>query len=256
MRTFEIILTLTAHSFREQWKNRFFQLILIFGGVIIYAELILGAMAQEQEARVLTDFGLALIEMVGLAAVILGCATTLLKEIETKTIYLILYRPVPRNAYIAGKLAGLLLSVGAAIACMGAIHAGLLLVKGLVIPGFYGQALLLIWLKIIIIGALSMFISLFTTSALSSVVIASIFWTLGHFLHEVGFLLERTKTFAGYFIKPLLYLVPNMQIFNLRDRWDLSSPLVPGWPSIVAYTILYAGACVLVSMRLFRKKEF
>ena len=256
MKTFSTLITLMLHVFREQWKNRFFQLILIFTGMMLYAALLLGAMADEQESKILIDFGLGFIELAGLAAIIFGCAATTLKDMESKTIYLVLSRPVPKYVYILGKLFGLFLTVGAAIICMGFLHTIVLCSRGFSMPQFYFKILFLSWLKIVLIGSFAMAVSLFSTSILSTVVISSISWTLGHFLAEARFVLEKTQSAATLIITPLLYVVPNLQLYNLKDRWELASQSGPGWPVLIAYTLLYGTACALLSILLFRKKEF
>lgn len=246
--------TIALQVFREQWKNRFFQLILLFGGLVIYAALLLGAMAVEQEQRVLMDFGLGLIDFVGLAAVVFGCATALLRDMETKTIYLILSRPVPRAAYLAGKYLGIMLTVAAAIAAMGAVHYSLLALKGLT-PGWsYAGCLFAAWLKTLVMGGLTVLVSLVSTSLLSSVVIAVVFWTLGHFLPEVNFLAQKSGGLAGLVLKPFLYIVPNMSLFAVNET--ASALVVSGWHKLAGYAVLYAAVCMSVALALFRKKEF
>lgn len=250
-----MLFTFLSHTFYEQWKNRFFQLVLIFAGVILYAAILLGVMADEQEARVLTDFGLGLIELVGLAAIIFGCAAAILSDMESKTIYLVLSRPVPRPVYLMGKLFGLFLTVGTVMACMGLLHIALLYTRGFSPPQFYCKILFLSWVKTILTGSLALFVSLFSTSILSTVVISFIFWTLGHFLAEARFLLEKTQNAAVAFVKPLLYIVPNLQLYNLKDRWDIAAS-GPDWPVVIVYALMYSTACALASVWLFRKKEF
>lgn len=248
--------TIAFQVFREQWKNRFFQLVILFGGIIIYAALLLGAMAVEQEQRVLMNFGLGLIDFVGLAAVVFGCASAILLDMETKTIYLILSRPVPRAAYLAGKYAGIMLTVAAAIAAMGALHYALLLLKGFN-PGWsYCGYLFAAWLKTLIIGGLTILVSLISTSLLSAVVIAVIFWTLGHFLAEVRFLATKLGGAAGAFLKPFLYIVPNMSLFALQDINAAPESAFAGWPALCGYAALYSLVCVFLAFALFRRKEF
>ncbi|MFA6582983.1 MAG: ABC transporter permease subunit [Elusimicrobiaceae bacterium] len=242
--------------FREQWKNRFFQLIIIFGGLIIYAALLLGAMAVEQEERVLTDFGLGLIDFVGLAAVVFGCATAILRDIETKTIYLILSRPVPRWSYLCGKYAGIMLTVAAAIAAMGAVHCSLLLLKGFRPGGVYFACLGAAWLKTCLMGGLTVLVSLISTSLLSSVVISVVFWTLGHFLAEVRFIADHMGGVAGLLLKPFLYLVPNMAVFDMKDALSAVPPVHAGAGAVLGYCALYVSVCMAYSIWLFRKKEF
>lgn len=256
MNNLRVLSIIAVHTFREQWKNRFFQLILIFGAFMIYAALLVGAMAQEQEGRVLLNFGLGLIELVGLAAVMFGCASAVLKDMETKTIYLLLSRPLPRWVYLLGKYAGITLSVAAAIAAMGAVHATLLLLKG-VSPGhYYVQMLLSSCCKTMIAGALAVLVSLISTSVLSAVIITSVFWTLGHFLKEIRFVASQFGGAAGAVSKLLFFAVPNMQVFSLNDWVNTSSRVFAGWPAMISYVVIYCGACMALSVWFFRRREF
>jgi len=56
-------------------------------------------------------------------------------------------------------------------------------------------------------------------------------------------------------LKPVLYLAPNMQLYNLKDRWDVVSA-GSSWGILFVYALLYCGACMSISVWLFRKKEF
>ncbi|MCX5783320.1 MAG: hypothetical protein NTW04_02605, partial [Elusimicrobia bacterium] len=79
MKNLRVATTLAVEVCKEQWKNKFFQLIIIFCGVMIYGSLLLGAMAVEQEGRVLFNFGLGFIEFAAAAAVVFGCSSSVIK---------------------------------------------------------------------------------------------------------------------------------------------------------------------------------
>ena len=108
-----------AHVFSDQWRDRYFQLVLLFGGGLIYGSLLLGQLAVEQEGRVLFNSGALLIELAALGALLYGCASTILRDMEAKTIYLLLSRPVPRWVYIAGTYSGLGAAAGRGCAVHG-----------------------------------------------------------------------------------------------------------------------------------------
>ena len=109
---------LALNSWRENLRSRFFLLMMIFSVVFLYISMLFGLLAVDQELRVLLDFGLAFIEIMGLAGAVYGAASGILHEIETKTIYLILSRPVSRGQYLLGRFTGLMLSALAAISLM------------------------------------------------------------------------------------------------------------------------------------------
>ena len=81
-----------------------------------------------------------------------------------------------------------------------------------------------------------------------------VFWTLGHFVGEMRFLLARDALSAKVF-SALVYLVPNLQLFNFRDR--LGQPGASEAALLaLGYAPLYAAACLVLTMVLFRRREF
>ena len=245
---------LSTHAFREQLRSRFFAVSLVFGGLLIYMSVLLGTLAADQELRVLQDFGFSAIELLTTAAVAYAAASGLILEMEAKTIYLIFCRPVSRPAYIAGRWLGLMLSAACAIALMASMHLLLLFVKGWRWESSYLLVLAGIGLKVAVTGALAALLALISTSVISGLLMTGVFWTLGHFVEEMRFLLAQPslKTRA---LSAVVYLVPNLQLFNFRDR--LGDPhLGASVFFALAYAPLYAAACLLLTMLLFRRREF
>ncbi|MBI3547637.1 MAG: hypothetical protein HY078_01160 [Elusimicrobia bacterium] len=252
------ILILAAHTCREQLRNRSFQVAILFAGVILYMSLLLGALAAEQETRVLLDFGLGLSELLALALAVFGAATTVLKEIETKTIYLILTRPVPRFVYLLGRYCGLVLSTAAGLLAMAAVHLALLLVKGWAWQASYLLALTGILLKVAIAAALASFVALATTSVLSALTMIGIVWTLGHFAPELSFLARQSmKGPAAPILLAAAQLLPNLQLLNFRET--IGTPAAPPLRAVLfgaAYAAAYSSICLALAYSWLRRKEF
>ena len=246
---------IALYSLRENYKHRFFGLFIIFAGVLIYVSLLAGVMAVDEEARVLTDLGLAFMELITLAYALLAAASAITNEIKTKTIYLIFSRPVPRPAYLAGKAAGLYSASALMLVVMGLIHLSLLYSRGFAMPSFYLKAVFFIWCKLLIITSVALFVSFFATSTVSTVSITGIFWTLGHFTSEAKFLVTSSSGAAALFLKAIAYLIPNFQLFNARDLGGADAQALP--PVFIAgYLLLWLVVPYLFSLLLFRKKEF
>ena len=244
------IILLAVNGWRENLRSRFFMLSLAFAGVFLYMSLLLGVLAVEQETRVLYDFGLGLIELMGLAGALYGSVTIILREMETKTIYLILSRPVGRGEYLLGRFLGLMLSVLASMMLMSAFHLALLWAKGWRGGDPYAAAFLGAYLKVFVTTALATFLAVFSSSALTAGVLACVCWTLGHFLPEIRFLIERTGVALP--LKALSWIVPDLQLYNLRDRAALEAPLW-WW---FAYAALYSAVWLALGRALLRRKEF
>jgi ABC-type transport system involved in multi-copper enzyme maturation permease subunit len=251
------ILALTG--WQENLRRRFYLLSLAFAGVFLYLSLILGLLAVEQENRVLLDFGLGFIELMGLAGALYGATTIVLREMETKTVYLVLTRPVGRGEYLLGRFLGLMLSVLASMALMAAFHLGILWAKGWRGPEPYAAALLGAYLKVLVTAALATFLALFSSSALTAGVISCVAWTLGHFLPEIRYLVTHGPSRA--MVAPLFalsYIVPDLQLFNLRDRFAAASLAAPeaGGAWWLGYAALYSAVWLALAWGLLRRKEF
>ncbi len=253
MRGPAIIKAVAFSSFAESVRNRFFTLFGVFAFTAVYASLLAGVMAVDQEARVLGDFGLALIELTALAYSLFWASSALLKEAETKTIYLVFSRPVPRWAYLAGKLAGALLTVVLMLAGMAAIHLSLLAFRGFGLPPFYLWALAGTFLKLAIIISFAFFVSLFSTSAVSTLIISSILWTLGHFAAEARFMGEQLPGIKGLLFNGFLLLIPNLQLFNARDAAGAACAL---GPAVLLPAAAWVSASYFAALWLLSRKEF
>lgn len=249
--------TLIFHDLKQQLKNKLLHTVFIFAAVIIYVSFLASTLAGEQQARAVSNFGFAIIELTAIAAVVFSLSSVILKDIETKTIYLVLSRPVKRWVYITAKYAAVVLSIAISVFLMGIVLIGLMFIKKIPVDLKFLQILLAVCLKVSITGAAAMVFSLVSTSVLSCIIMTGIFYTLGHFMAEIKFISKNLPLTSKILTIPLKYIIPNMAVFNLNDI--LNSPdafYFPGWHFITGYAFVYCLVCVLISVFLFRKREF
>lgn len=252
------LLIVAFNSCREQLRSRFFPMSLIFAGVAIYISTLLGILAADQELRVLLDFGLSFIELMATAALAFTVSTGLLMEMETKTIYMILTRPVSRAGYLSGRYLGTVAAAFCAVLLMAAMHLALLFAKGWHWDGAYLLALAGIGLKLVVVAALATLLVLISTSVLSALCMTAIAWLLGHFTGEIRFLIGQKGGLTAITFKLLISVIPDLQVFNFRDRLHVPEGVMaaePLWAALL-YAPIYATACLLFAMALFRKREF
>lgn len=250
------ILAIARYSFLQQFRNRLYLVVVLFGLFMIAASLLFGALAGDQEIRVILDLGLVTAELFGLATAVFGAVTLVIEEMESKTIYLILTRPLPRPVYVFGRFLGLLTAVVASMALMELLHFSLLFLKGWTLDPAVFVALPMMGLKIMVMTALSLLCSLTFTSAPTATVFSISFWVLGHFGSEIRYMAEKSGSFAKVLAEVLCSLLPNLSLLNGRDLIEMPgfgwSPLAHG----AGYAILYTSACLALSSALFSKKEF
>ncbi len=254
MRAFGI---LAANTWRELLRTRFMPVVALFGGVLVYMGLLLGALAGDVELRVLLDVGMSVVELMTCGAVAYCAATGLLQEIETKTLYLVLTRPVPRHTYLLGRFTGATAAAASAALLMGLVEALLLLFKGWR-PGW--ELPLALWgvgLEIVVTAAAATLLALISTSVLSAMTMTGIVWVLGHFVPEIRFLAHRSHAAAAKLLLPAVYLLPDFSRLNFRDHLHLPGTL---WTGALfggpLYAAAYALVCLGLTAALFSRKEF
>jgi ABC-type transport system involved in multi-copper enzyme maturation permease subunit len=251
------IFSIARYTFIENVRNKVFYIIVLFGVIVIGASLLLGALGGEQERRILLDLGLSAIEFFALITAGFAAVTLVLEEMESKTIYLVLSRPIKKINYLLGRYTGLLAAVFFGMLVMSAVHVGVLLFKGWSPDLKYIAALFLSAEKIVIISAVALFLSLFSSSAVSSISFTVFLWILGHFSEEIRFLGNKSTFLAGkLFAKTVYYIVPNLEYFNMRDMYDVPGRLGAWILTSSVYGLIYASAFILLSAFLFEKKEF
>jgi len=255
------IFSIARYTFIGNFRNRIFLVLVLFGLMLLGASVLLGLLSQEQELRMLTDLGLAAIETLSFLTAIFLMGNLVLEEMESKTIYLILTRSVSRGEYLLGRFLGTMVSVLSCYVIMTAAHLALLLAKGWSPEkeGFlYFLSVFMSFEKIVLISALSLLFSLFSSSGVVSLVFTIFFWVLGHFSMELKFLAgEIHKGYLKAVFKFVYYIVPHFQYMNARDLWvtvadKMTFYLVEG----SVYTAVYSAFSLVLALLIFRKKEF
>src|ERR1035438_6397471 len=116
------ILAIARYTFVEIFRNKVYYVLLLFSAVMIVSTLLLGALGGEQRNRIILDLGLASIELFSLLIAVFAAVTLVLEEMESRTLYLILSRPVARYQFVAGRFLGLILLLAGTMGIMLAGH--------------------------------------------------------------------------------------------------------------------------------------
>ncbi|MFH0902284.1 MAG: ABC transporter permease subunit, partial [Pseudomonadota bacterium] len=172
------ILTIALNTFREAVRSRMiYGIVLVVVGANLFA-LALGEMSLNEEARIARDVGLGGVSLCGsLTAIILG-VSLLYGEAQRKTLYTILSKPIERYEFVVGKYLGMTATLTLLTACFALALAGLLLlvrftdVSEAARVGFDGaivKALVLAHCEILLVAAVAVFFSSFSTPYLSGI---------------------------------------------------------------------------------------
>ncbi len=251
------IVSIARYTFLQQLRNRLYLVVGFFALLLLGVSMLFSALAPDQEVRVILDFGLAVIEVFGLVAAVFGAVTLILEEMESRTLYLILTRPLPRSYYILGRFLGLMAAVVASLLIMNVLHLALLLTQRWAVDFHYFACLPFIYFKVMMVAALAVFFSLFSSSAVSSIVFTFFFWLLGHFGPELSFLIRKSESVITVgAVRGVMFLMPNFQFLNYQDFFHVPGVSLGNELWGLAYAALYTAACLSLALSIFLKKEF
>jgi ABC-type transport system involved in multi-copper enzyme maturation permease subunit len=248
---------LAQNTFREIIRNRFFSLLFFLAVVFIAFSLVLDTLSLGETRRVLFDFGLSFLELSGFAIILFLAGGMLAREIEGRTIYLILSKPTSRGSIILGKFLGfssvLLLVLIAELALLLA----LIFFSGYSPDGLFFLAVLGIWLKLESLLALILLFSTFVGSAVA------IFMTIASYIigHSGFLLLEYVSrehaTFQTFFAKAVLALFPNLEALNLKN-YVATTAVLDTSRILESYGVstFYIVIVLVLAMKLFERKNF
>ena len=250
------VLGIARYTFIEILRNKVWYVLVLFSGILIVSTLLLGSLGGEQKVRMILDLGLAAIETISFLSTVFAAVTLVLEEMESRTLYLILTRPVARSVFIAGRFLGLVGIMTGAFLVKSAALAALLAAVHVPLDLHFGLSLLFSWEKIVVITAAALVFSLFSTSTASALTFTVFFWIMGHFSREILFLAHKASQPAlTFFCKTFYYVFPNFETMNIRDIPPEIYNVHWLWAA-GGYGLAYTGVCLALTALLFRKKEF
>lgn len=251
------IIGLARNTFREGVRDRLFLIIGVFAVAILAASFIIGPLSLGEQDRITQDLGLASISVLTfLIATLIGTGIVY-KEIERKTIYTILSKPVSRWKFIVGKFLGLNAIVAVLVAGMTVV---LMLVNTAVTRTFQPAlltAVLLIWMELVLLTALSVLMS-----TLCSPILGAIFTLLLYVAgHTSADLKELAVRFGSGSVKALAhfgyYVLPNLEYLNVKSKVIHGVQVDATYVAFAcSYALLYAVVFLTVAILVFQRREF
>ena len=280
--SFQRILAIAANTLTELTRQKVFYVLLIFALVLIGSSVFMARFSFQQEFQIMKDVSLGAMSIFSSLLAIVATARLIPQDVDDRTIYTILAKPVPRFEYLLGKLLGVLLLLAISVVLMSALFIVVLYVReqtvvsetlrqmsgapreqmddalnavrtaGLNIDILAGVAV--IYLKACLLAALTLFVSTFATTNIFTVVVMVFVYFIGHLQATAReYWLEQQTT--GWLTRAFLALValifPDLQAFNLVDEIvaGVAIPLALLAKTAllgIFYTVIYALAATFV----------
>jgi len=241
------IWTIAINTVREALRHRVLYVLLAFALTMIAAGTVLSTLSYVERDRILQDLALGSLRLFGAAIAIFVGVGLIHKEIDRRTIYTILSKPVSRSEFLLGKYLGLVLTLWLQVAVMGLGFVAVCVFAEAPLTGGHGVAVALAAVELSVIVAIATLFSAFTTPLLASLYTAGLY-VVGHLTRDLRDLGATSNSEAVRTATAWLYrLLPDLEAFNL------TIPAVHGLAisgTEVALAILYAlayGAALLVA---------
>jgi ABC-type transport system involved in multi-copper enzyme maturation permease subunit len=251
------VIAIARNTVREVVRERMVIVLALFGVALVAASQVFSPLALGEGKKVVTDFGLAGSSLLAtLLAIVLG-SSLLHKELDRRTIYAVMAKPIRRAEFLFGKFAGLWATTALLLAGMTGIVLALLTVVYRETPWVIMGSLLLTLAELAVVTAIVVFFSSFTTPVLTAFfTIASV--VAGHFaedLHYFGGQGASSPLAAA--TESIYWILPHLSLFNARGLVVHGIAVEPERLAFAcAYAALYAAACLTAAGAIFERREF
>lgn len=251
------IRAIALNTFKEAIRDRILYLLLFFAAICIIFSRILALLTVGDRAKIITDVGLASLSLFGVLMAILIGTGLVYKEIDKRTIYTLLSKPIQRYQFLLGKYLGLLLTLFVMLVLMALIFLVLLLLHNYPVGGSFFIAILFIFLELCLITAVAMLFSCFSTPILS-ILFSLSFYLIGHISWGLETLLNKIPQGGVKTLVRFLYaFLPDLENFNFKTEVVHHLPIPP---KIILYSTLYGLFYTVFILALaiivFRRRDF
>ncbi|HYO92170.1 MAG TPA: ABC transporter permease subunit, partial [Pyrinomonadaceae bacterium] len=221
--------------------------------------IFLGELSAAQESKIIIDLGLSAMLLFGAFISIFVGVGLVYKEIERRTIYAIFAKPVGRGEFLVGKYLGLCLTLLVNVLVMGAgVSLALLYVGGgLPLALSIWPAVLLIYVELMILTAIALLFSSFSSPALSALLTFFVF-IIGHFSADLKtFAASMGTQGARWFFAALFYLLPNLANYSyITPAAHGQMPTPAMLASALLYALLYITVLLAAATLIFNRRNF
>jgi ABC-type transport system involved in multi-copper enzyme maturation permease subunit len=254
------VLAIARNTFREAVRDRVLYNLVIFVLLLTAGAIFVGELSAGEEAKVIIDLGLSAILLFGAFISIFVGVGLVYKEIERRTVYAIFSKPVGRGEFLVGKYLGLCVTLMVNVLVMGAgVSLALLYVRRGWDPLIFRiwPAILLIYAELMILTAVALLFSSFSSPALSALLTFFVF-IIGHFSRDLKTLASSMGTGgARLLFGAIYYLLPNFANYSyITEAGHSVTPDASAVVVAIVYALCYIAALLAAATLIFNRRNF
>jgi len=252
------VFTIANNGFQEVIRDRILYFIGFFVLLLILAQRIIPEIAAGTHEKILLDFGIGAIAILSVIVAIFVGTALINKEIEKRTLLMLIPKPISRAELILGKHLGLTAVLAVTVAIMMGIYLATLSFSEISYPtGALAIAAIYLLLELALIVAVAILFGVFTSSILATLLSFGVY-LMGHFSEDLVELGKLSKNASIESLTTSLYLVlPNLSRLDLKN--EAVYGLLPSSADLInhaIYGVLYTALLLIISIMIFAQKEF
>jgi ABC-type transport system involved in multi-copper enzyme maturation permease subunit len=259
-----------VNVFRESVRDKVLYNLVVFAVLLISASYLIGQLTAGQDIKIIKDLGLAAISIFGVAIAVFIGIGLVWKEVEKRSIYSILAKPIRRSEFVLGKYCGLVLTLLVNVTVMTvAFYAVLAYMQWrtnevvraawlvpAVDPGML-SAIVLIAVELLLVTAIALFFSTFSSPFLSALLTLGL-WATGQFTSDLRHFEQVLESpVAVWVAKALYYLLPNFAAFDVKAQVVYGVPVAAQYVAMTsAYGVVYLAFTLAAAVAVFTRRDF
>ena len=256
--------------FKESVRDRVLYNLGGFALLVIGASYLIGQLTAGQDVKIIKDLGLAAMAVFGLFIAIFIGIGLVSKEVERKSIYSLIAKPVRRSELVVGKYLGLVLTIAINLAVMALVWYAVLGYMSWIESEQFKSgweasatdprmlvAVYLIFVQLMLVIAIALFFSTFSSPMLSATFAFGLY-IAGHFSADLkNFDVAVGESPVRYVTTALYYVLPNMAIFDVKNAVVHAQPVPPGYVlTTTLYALCYITVLVAAGVWIFSRRDF
>ena len=261
---------IAVNVFKESVRDKILYNLVVFAVLLMAASYLLGQLTAGQDIKIIKDLGLAAIATFGLLIAVFIGIGLVWKEVERKSIYSLLAKPIRRSEFVLGKYCGLALTLFVNVSVMTiAFYAVLAYMGWRELPSVRAswpapatdpamlEAVGLIFVELLLVTGIALFFSTFSSPFLSASLTLGL-WVIGHFNADLRqFENVVDSPIAAWLARGLYYVLPNFAAFDVKAQVVYGQPVPAEYIALTAlYGAVYLALLLTAAVVIFSRRDF
>jgi Cu-processing system permease protein len=264
------IFLVAVSAFRESVRDRVLYSLILFAVLLMGVSYLIGQLTAGQDIKIIKDFGLAAISIIGLLIAVFIGVGLVWKEVERRSVYSMLSKPIRRYEFVLGKYFGLALTLLVNVAVMTASFYAVLAYMASLFPAevraawpapAVDPALLaavgLILVELLLVTAVAIFLSTFAGPLVAAMLTLGV-WVIGSFNTDLRNFEQVVDSWAAALMaRWIYYLLPNFSAFDVKTQVVHGLPVPWSYVGVTTlYGVVYISLLLVAAAAVFSRRDF